>query len=234
LAGGATEQLPGRARQSRTGRWPHRRAVMVAKRRRRCPQEHGWASQRAAAGRGGPGGADASRAFVTVSASSASVQCPVRASSVHACLSTRPVSTVRCGRLSVQVSGVRCPWVPASAVSDRSEVVEDGGGAGSRMAGMAGVGVVARRVHDRLLVCPGRHLAVEAGAGRAGSSGGVGLDLVVVVGGSPVGRRAGCVARWHYAAWSSWKAQGRVACRCEPPGLDCDLALRPQRGRIMQ
>ena len=31
---------------------------------RRCPQEHGWASQRAAAGRSSPGGADAGRAFV--------------------------------------------------------------------------------------------------------------------------------------------------------------------------
>jgi hypothetical protein len=63
---------------------------------------------------GGPGGADAGPAFVTVSVSSASVRCPVRADSVHACLSTRPLSAVQCpgGRLSVQVSGVRCPaWV---------------------------------------------------------------------------------------------------------------------------
>jgi hypothetical protein len=38
------------------------------------------------------------------------VQCPVRATSVHTWLSIRPVSGVRCGRLSVQVSavGVRC------------------------------------------------------------------------------------------------------------------------------
>ena len=38
-----------------------------------------------------------------------SVRCPVRATSVHACLSTGPMSRVRCGRLSVQVSAVRCP-----------------------------------------------------------------------------------------------------------------------------
>jgi hypothetical protein len=96
------------------------------------------------------------------------VQCPVRATSVHACLSTRSVSSVRCGRLSVQVSAVRCPCVPASAVSGRSEVMQRGGGAGRRTAGMAGVGVVARCVHDRLVVCPSRSLALEAGAGCAG------------------------------------------------------------------
>jgi hypothetical protein len=37
------------------------------------------------------------------------VRCPVRATSVHACLSTGPLSSVRCGRLSVQVSAVRRP-----------------------------------------------------------------------------------------------------------------------------
>ena len=78
----------------------------------------------------------------TLSTSSASIQCPVssvrcpvRATSVHACLSTGPVSSVRCGRLSVQVSavrrplsGVRCLCVVASAVSGRSEVLERGVG----------------------------------------------------------------------------------------------------------
>ena len=81
---------------------------------RRCPQEHGWASQRAAAGRSSPGGADAGRALVTGSTSSARVRCPVSGASVqcprvHACPSTRPLSSVRCGHLSVQASGVRCP-----------------------------------------------------------------------------------------------------------------------------
>ena len=96
-------------------RWQvaHRRAVMVAKPRRRCPQEHGPVAQRAPAGHGGPRGADAGRAFVSVSVSSASVRSPVSGAGVqhHACLSTR-LSGVRCGRLSVQMSGVRCPaWV---------------------------------------------------------------------------------------------------------------------------
>ena len=100
------------------------------------------------------------------------VQRPLRASSVHACLSTRPVSGVRCGRLNVQVSGVRCPVCPVS-VRARVRRVRPGGRrgrrwVGSRMAGMAGVGVVACGVHDRLVVCPGRNLTVEAGAGRAG------------------------------------------------------------------
>jgi hypothetical protein len=79
------------------------------------------------------------------------VQCPVPATSVHACLSTRPVSSVRCGRLSVQVSagrspvfgvrspvGVRCPCVPASAVSGRNEVRERGGGQAAARLGWPG------------------------------------------------------------------------------------------------
>jgi hypothetical protein len=84
------------------------------------------------------------------------VQCPVRASE-------RP--GVHCPASGV---GVRCLCVAASAVSGRSEVLERGGGAGSRMAGMAGVGVVARWVHARLVVCLRRRLVLEAGAGGAG------------------------------------------------------------------
>jgi hypothetical protein len=70
-------------------------------------------------------------------ASGVRVRCPVRATSVHACLSTGPVSSVRCGRLSIQVSAVRCPGsgegvrclcVAARAVSGRSEVLERGVG----------------------------------------------------------------------------------------------------------
>jgi hypothetical protein len=111
LAGGATEQLA--VVRGAVSRWQvaHRRAVMVAEHRRRCPQEHGWVAQRAAAGRSGPGGADAGRAFVTLSVSSAGVRRPVSGASgqcprvpIHA-----TAVRVRCGRLSVQVSGVRCP-----------------------------------------------------------------------------------------------------------------------------
>jgi hypothetical protein len=42
------------------------------------------------------------------------VQCPVRATSVHAWQSTRRVSSVRCGRLSVHVSGVQVSGVQVS------------------------------------------------------------------------------------------------------------------------
>jgi len=66
------------------------------------------------------------------------------------------------------VSGVRCPCVPASAVSDGNEVAGYGSGAGSRTAGMAGVGMVARDVHYGGSSARGWSLALEAGAGRAG------------------------------------------------------------------
>src|SRR5215218_6235511 len=64
---------------------------------------------------------------------------------------------------------------------------------------MAGVGVVARCVHARLVVCLSRSLALEAGAGGAGPAERR-LDLAVVVGGGwawparPRGRpgQAGC------------------------------------------
>ncbi len=53
-----------------------------------------------------------------------------------------------------------------AAGSDRSEGVERGGGAGSRTAGMPGRRC-RPRVHDRLVVCPSRSLALQSGAGRA-------------------------------------------------------------------
>ena len=108
--------------------------------------------QRAAVGRGGPGGADAGRAFVTVSASSASVRCPKRASSVRACLvhaNCCPVSGVASERPGVRrpLSRVRRPV----SVRSRVRCVRPGGnggvavGVGSRTAAMAGL-VVARVV----------------------------------------------------------------------------------------
>jgi hypothetical protein len=173
LADGATEQLA--VVRGAVSHWQvaHRRAVMVAEHLR---HPVGVLGQRPAS----------------------SVRCE-RTVSTRACPRDRcPVRAYeRPGvRRSVSSVGVRCPaWASGvqrgRPVSVRSRVrcvrpgcgQEGGGGAGSRMAGMAGVGVVARRVHDWLVVCPGRHLAAEAGAARAGSSGGVGLDLAVVVGG---------------------------------------------------
>jgi hypothetical protein len=240
----------------------HCRAVVVAERRRRWPQQHGWVAQRAAAGRGGPGGADAGRAFITVSVSSASVR--------------RPASGVRCGqcpRVPVHATavqrpvraserpGVRCPAWASDVRGFRIRGVrpgcgrEGGGGAGSRMAGMAKVGVVAHRVHDWLVVCPGRNLAVEAGAGRAGLAGASAWT------GRRRGRRLGSGKVDHVANQERPAARedrplvgkpgvrsevattlrghrGRLRAgspgRREPPGLECDLGLRPCCGRSMQ
>jgi hypothetical protein len=115
----------------------HRRAVMVAKPRRRCPQQHGPVAQRAPAGHGGPGGAEAGRAFVSVSVSSASVRRPVSGAGVqqHAC----PVhAAVRCPvraserpdvRCPVSSVGVRCPaWVPGVCGFPRPLCPAGGGG----------------------------------------------------------------------------------------------------------
>jgi hypothetical protein len=156
---------------SRAGRRSHRRACMGC----RAPQAPSTRTRLGVlarvARRGGPGGPDAGRAFVSLSASSASVRCPVsgvrcpvRATSVHACLSTGPVSSVRCGRLSVQVSAVRRPvWASGVCSLPRplcpAEVRSwSAAWAGRRTAGMAGVGVVARCVHARLVVCLSRRL----------------------------------------------------------------------------
>ena len=185
---------------------------MVAKRRRRCPQEHGWASQRAAAGRGGPGGADAGCAFVTVSASSASVRLPVSGASVqcprvpvHATGVQCPVRTserpgVRCGRLSVQVSGVQCPVssVASGVHAFRVRCVRPGGRGGRRGGrqprGWDGRGRRGRPPCPR----PARRLPESAPGDRGWrrpcwASGGVGLDLAVVVGGGwAVARSTAC------------------------------------------
>jgi hypothetical protein len=190
----------------------------LPRRRRRRPQEHGWASSARSLGM------VAQEVRMPAVPSSpcprprpaSGAQCPKRATSVHACLSTRSVSSVRCGRLSVQVSavrrptsgvGVRCPCVPASAVAGRSEVVDRGGGAGRRTAGRAGVGVVARCLHDRLVVCPSRSLALEASAGCDGPAEVSVLDLAVVVGGG-----------WAVARSTAWptrigRVRARIVCR---------------------
>jgi hypothetical protein len=95
-------------------RWQvaHRRAVMVAKRRRRCSTGTRWGGPARARWAWWPRRCGCRRAFVSVSVSSASVRSPVSGAGVqhHACLSTRPLSGVRCGRLSVQMSG---GWSPA-------------------------------------------------------------------------------------------------------------------------
>src|SRR5215217_85709 len=140
--GGATKQLPARRYLALEGGRTAEPAWAVERRRRR-PQEHGWASQRAVARRGGPGGPDTGRAFVTLSTSSASVRCPV--------------SDV----------GVRCLCVAACAVSGRSEVLERG--VGRQPYGWDGRGRRGRPLPPcRLVVGLSRRLVLEAGAGGAG------------------------------------------------------------------
>ena len=177
--GGATKQLPARRYLALEGGLTARACMGCRAPQAPSTQDKNTVGrpQHAVARRGGPGGPVAGRAFVSLSTSSASVRCPVSGASdqcphlpVHGTDVQCPVRAserpgVRCPAPGV---GVRCLCVAASAVSGRSEVLERGGGAGSRTAGMAGVGVVACGVHDRLVVCPGRNLTVEAGAGRAG------------------------------------------------------------------
>jgi hypothetical protein len=186
------------------------------------------------------------------------VLCLVRVSQHHACLSKRPLSGVRCGLLSVQVSGVRrgCPVSVGSRVHCvRPGGCGRGGGADSRMAGMAGVGVVAGPVHGQFVGCSGRNLAVEAGVGRAGPAEASAWtspswwELVEVVAGSTawgtgMGWMGAGIARWWRAGVRSEAATTlrghRVRLRagsrgrCEPPGLGCDLRVRPWGGRRMQ
>jgi hypothetical protein len=76
---------------------------------RRCPQEHGGASHRAAAGRSGPGGADAGHALVTVSMSSASVRHPVSGASVQCPRVPVHATAVQCPMQTSERPGVRCP-----------------------------------------------------------------------------------------------------------------------------
>ena len=238
MAGRATEQLAGRARGSLApaGGPPPRRHGCQAP--QALSKGHGGVAQRAPAGHGGLGGADASRAFVSVSVSSASVRCPVSGAGVqhHACLSTRPLSGVRCGCLSVQMSGVRCPaWVSGVRGFPRP-LCPAGGGEGWRR-GRQPHGWDGRRRRGRL-PCPrpvgrrpSRSLAVEAGPGLLGQGRGrlgLGRRSWAVVGSGwvdRVGDRDGLDGRGDrplvasrgaqrsgdYAAWSSCAAQGRAA-----------------------
>ena len=102
-----------------------------------------------------PRRSDAGCAVVTVSAFLSGVRCPV---------SPWGLSSDRCPVRASERPGVQCP-ASGVRVSDGNEVVGRGGGANSRTAGMAGVGVVARRVHDGVSSARGWSLALEAGTG---------------------------------------------------------------------
>ena len=94
------------------------------------------------------------------------VQCPVRASGVRR--GPVQVTGVRCGRLSVQVSSVRRPVSVRRGVRRGVRLRGVAVGPAAVRLGMAGVGVVARHVHDGASSARGWSLALEAGAGRAG------------------------------------------------------------------
>jgi hypothetical protein len=139
--------------------------------------------------RGGQGGPDTSCAVVTGSAFVSGIRCPVSGATVRWSTGPVQVTGVRCGRLSVQVStvrppasGVRCPWVAASAVSNGNEVVGVVE-AGSRMAGMARGRRGRPPCPRRRVVCPRLEPGIRSWRRPCWASGGSTLDLVVVVGG---------------------------------------------------
>ena len=137
------------------------------------------------------------------------VRCPVRATSVHACLSTGPLSSVRCGRLSVQVSAVRRP-VSASGVCALpralcpAEVRSWSAAVGRPPYGWDGRGRRGRPLRP----CPARRLPeseprARSWRRRCWASRGVGVDLAVVVGGG-----------WAVASSTAWPTRiGRVHAR---------------------
>jgi len=100
------------------------------------------------------------RPVSTLACPATGVRCPVRASERSGV--RWPASRVRC---PVWASGIRAFLRPLCRAAARSGSAAM---AGRRTVEMVGVGVVARCVHDRLVVCPSRSLALEAGAGRAG------------------------------------------------------------------
>jgi hypothetical protein len=198
---------------------------MVAK-RRSAVHRNTVGGQRAAPGRGGPGGADAGRASSPCPRPrpASGVQCPVRASSVHACLSTRPLSSVRCGRLSVQLSGVQRgasgvralprPRCPTGVRSWRAAV----GRAAAWLGWPGSAWSPAVSTTDSSSVCVGtwRSRLAQAVLGQRG----VGFDLPVVVGGG-----------WAVAASTAWPTGGgrmrtRIARWVGEPGCVARWRLR--------
>jgi hypothetical protein len=104
------------------------------------------------------GGADAGRAFVSASTSSASGRRPVSGADVQSPRESVHATGVQCPVRASERPGVRCPlWAsgvrafprPLCPTGVRSWRVAVGQAAA--VAGMAGVGVLARRVPDRLV-----------------------------------------------------------------------------------
>jgi hypothetical protein len=114
---------------------------------------------------------------------------------------------------------------------------------------MAGVGVVARHVHNGASSARGWSLALKLAQAVLGQRR-VDLDLVVVVGGGWQWGQADRVADRErldargiahreaaggdHAVWSLCEAWAWVGWPLRAFGLHCDLGLRPQRGRNLQ
>jgi hypothetical protein len=245
------------------GRWPTAEPSWLPSAAGAVHRNTGGVAQRARAGHGGPGGADAGRAFVGVPVSWASVRSPLSGAGVqhHACLSTRLLSGVRCGCLGVQMSGVRCPaWVSGVRGFPRplcpaGRLWRGGGGQAA-----AWLGWPASAWSPAVSTASSSSARVGAwrsspGAGCAGPAEGsawtwpsswavVGSwlgrargrpGLAGCAGGSSVGWRAGVPSE----AATTLRGH-RVRTRAEPPGrgepsgLDCDLRVRPWCGRSLQ
>jgi hypothetical protein len=179
-------------------------------------------------------------------------------------------ASVQCPRVPVHATGVRCPVRASERPGVRRPVSSVSGvracprplcptgrswraAVGRQPLGWdgRGRGVVTRGVHDRLVVCPGRNLTVEAGAGRAGPAeasawtwpwswevvGSRQVDRVADQDGPdarkdrPVVGEPGAQRGGDYAPWSSWRPRAESPGRCEPSRLDCDVRLRPCCGR---
>jgi hypothetical protein len=136
------------------------------------------------------------------------VRCPVRASSVHACLSQRRVSGVRC-HPSVQVSAVRGPVWASGVCALPRPLCPAGVRSWSAAVGRQPYGWDGRGRRGRpLCPCPARGLPeseprARSWRRRCWASRGFGLDLAVVVGGS-----------WAVASSTAWPTRiGRVHAR---------------------
>src|SRR5918995_3731812 len=211
----ATKQLPARRYLALEGVLTAEPA-WAAERRRRRPQEHGWASQPAVARRGGPGGPDAGRAFVTLSTSSASVRCPVSGASeqcprlpVHGTGVRCPVRASERPGVSVQVSAVRRPVSASGVCALPRPLCPAGERSWSAAVGRQPYGWDGRGRRGRpLRPCPARGLPeseprARSWRRRCWASRGVGLDLAVVVGGG-----------WAVASSTAWLTRiGRVHAR---------------------
>jgi len=152
---------------------------------------------------------DAGRAFVTLSRPrpASGVQCPVSGASDQCPRLPVHGTGVQCPVRASERPGVRCPASGVCALPRALCPAEvrswSAARAGSHMAGMAGVGVVARCVHDRLVVCLSWEPGARSWCRRWWASGGVGLDLTVVVGGG-----------WAVASSTAWPTRtGRVHAR---------------------